>query len=803
MTDSVHIVAYDRQQLLKPIFEQFHEIFNFSYSFENDWTSAKALFLVEEENQTLDFVKRFTGKGVKIIYFEEATKKQSRFRQLKCNYGVDYVLELPIIEDEVAALLRTILREMPRIEVSEFIPHQLIKKYDEAIFDKLERIESLMHQTQKAETLNANLLEIRNEIHKITGTAATYGYPEAGKLCAAHEMYLYNIYSGKSYQALENIVRENRSFFRKLKLLFQHILLRIRSIPQEIIPSIERSDRIKEGSVNAKTLIRAVTSDFNLAFFLQSLAAKRSVTIRIDDNPQVLFESDALNEADLKLVISDEYFPYTKLTGIDLIKKMKDIIKESPPLFCIISDKEDLAKRIELMESGVDFIIVKPVTNRDVEEMINHSLQNRISFPAKILVVDDDPDFGSLVSEVLRSANFNPLYISDERELLRALDEFNPDMLILDIMLKSFNGKILLRALRKDSRYRDLLIVICTALPIEEADESAYTEGCDAVVHKPLIPHIFLSRLLNLFERKRSSIPKSEIDPVTGLMTKKLLFDQIETYVAYSSNDLRWSLIYLKISIWEELEKVLTPLEAKQVQILFSENMKTHFSTSVCMGTLSPGYFCLLFKRLSGSEIEFLLSSFFEKIQSKMMLPSRTDLQLSAVASAVLFSAKDAKLEEIAKVCGKGLLEAIRQGINTCKISRFGEFSTKPDYGKQIILVDDDLDLCEILEFAFEKYGYHVTKFHNLRDSLLFFAGLPQVEKDTLVILDRRLPDGDGLDLLRKIYDKFPRLKAIFLSSVSNEQEILDALRAGALDYLVKPFSIEVLLEKVSIFLNR
>lgn len=65
-----------------------------------------------------------------------------------------------------------------------------------------------------------------------------------------------------------------------------------------------------------------------------------------------------------------------------------------------------------------------------------------------------------------------------------------------------------------------------------------------------------------------------------------------------------------------------------------------------------------------------------------------------------------------------------------------------------------------------------------------------------LVILDIMLPDGDGISLCREIKAKYD-IPILFLSALSENDDIITALRAGGDDYLPKPYDIQVLIARV------
>src|SRR3989339_1672444 len=118
---------------------------------------------------------------------------------------------------------------------------------------------------------------------------------------------------------------------------------------------------------------------------------------------------------------------------------------------------------------------------------------------------------------------------------------------------------------------------------------------------------------------------------------------------------------------------------------------------------------------------------------------------------------------------------------------------------KKISIVDDDEDLLKLFIAAFEGKGFQVKTFVSGKEAIKGLIDKKEIESTDLLILDRMLPDMDGLEILQEIQKKTSlKCPVLFLSVLSSEKDILIGLKEGAIDYITKPFSIDVLLEKVS-----
>ena len=115
-----------------------------------------------------------------------------------------------------------------------------------------------------------------------------------------------------------------------------------------------------------------------------------------------------------------------------------------------------------------------------------------------------------------------------------------------------------------------------------------------------------------------------------------------------------------------------------------------------------------------------------------------------------------------------------------------------------IALVDDDKNILTSVSMLLEQEGYHVRTFADGAAALTALSSSPP----DLAILDIKMPRMDGLELLRRLRQNAD-LPVIFLTSKDEEIDELMGLNAGADDYIRKPFSQRLLLERVKAVLRR
>jgi len=117
----------------------------------------------------------------------------------------------------------------------------------------------------------------------------------------------------------------------------------------------------------------------------------------------------------------------------------------------------------------------------------------------------------------------------------------------------------------------------------------------------------------------------------------------------------------------------------------------------------------------------------------------------------------------------------------------------------RVLIVEDSRRLREYLERGLRRIGYGVDAVGDGRQGSIH----AQTTEYDLIILDLMLPELDGLSLLRAVREKGIETHVLILSARDRVEQRIEGLRAGADDYLVKPFSFDELVARIETLLRR
>jgi two-component system response regulator PilR (NtrC family) len=113
----------------------------------------------------------------------------------------------------------------------------------------------------------------------------------------------------------------------------------------------------------------------------------------------------------------------------------------------------------------------------------------------------------------------------------------------------------------------------------------------------------------------------------------------------------------------------------------------------------------------------------------------------------------------------------------------------------RVLVVDDEGLIRWSLNERLSSAGYEVLEAGDAASTLSYFReGAPPID---LVVLDLKLPDADGVDLLKRIKRVCPDCRVILMTAFGTPDKLLDARNAGAYDVVPKPFNLDKMLQTV------
>jgi len=119
---------------------------------------------------------------------------------------------------------------------------------------------------------------------------------------------------------------------------------------------------------------------------------------------------------------------------------------------------------------------------------------------------------------------------------------------------------------------------------------------------------------------------------------------------------------------------------------------------------------------------------------------------------------------------------------------------------KLILIVEDEEDILELIEYTLQKEGFETIGFLNIDKTL---KKVIEEEEISLVLMDRNLPGSEGTSFINEIKKEGHNLPVIYVTAKDKDEDILDGFDAHADDYITKPFNLKELTARVKAVIKR
>ncbi|MAQ32348.1 MAG: DNA-binding response regulator [Flavobacteriales bacterium] len=133
----------------------------------------------------------------------------------------------------------------------------------------------------------------------------------------------------------------------------------------------------------------------------------------------------------------------------------------------------------------------------------------------KILIVDDEPDIIEFLRYNLEKSNFIVDSVFNGKECIKRLNTFNPDLIILDVMMPKMNGVETCENIKSNPKFKDVIIVFLSARNENFSQIACYEAGGDDFISKPIQPKLLVKKIQAILKLKNAIITHKTINGIT------------------------------------------------------------------------------------------------------------------------------------------------------------------------------------------------------------------------------------------------------------------------------------------------
>ncbi len=308
-----------------------------------------------------------------------------------------------------------------------------------------------------------------------------------------------------------------------------------------VSPSLKKAAPVEAAPVAPDSLQLPVPSEFRI----YHLTAHGALSVALDQcfeaqglDVELVEDIDELKEllnalpADLAIVDA-EFGADLEGLGLD-VRGLRQ--KQGRKMRLVaFSDADDINLRLSARRAGVDALIVGAQTAADVIKRLRVLLEPGSDSPYRILIVEDDRSQALFAEGILRNNGMETLVVLDAMEVMPALEQFQPDLLLMDLNMPGANGIELTSLIREQEAFMHTPIVFLSGEHDEDRQFDAIDAGGDDFLSKPIRPRYLISAVQNRVRRHRAMENRQQKrvgkDSHTGLYEREDLLALINTHL--------------------------------------------------------------------------------------------------------------------------------------------------------------------------------------------------------------------------------------------------------------------------------
>tara|TARA_R110000868_G_scaffold63100_3_gene190200 strand:- start:658 stop:2310 length:1653 start_codon:yes stop_codon:yes gene_type:complete len=348
------------------------------------------------------------------------------------------------------------------------------------------------------------LQSLRDQLHKLAGTAGTFGFSSLGQ--RARELEL------DADQWLHTLQQEQQglqAFSHSLQLLAKQ---EFQSDPKQM-PAPQKAPLTKP----MQSTRRIYILEDQLAIGENMRQTLNNFGYQAEHFSRIAELDAALQQQLPDALIVDVNLPDESLTGLQYAAGLQERLAEPLPLL-VITTQNDFATHLEAVRVGAMGFFTKPVDIPQLENRLERCFSQQQGEPYRVLVIDDDRELASRFSLILRGANMRVEMLYEPAEIFARMRDFNPEVILLDVNMPDCTGPELAQIIRMNDEWLRVPIIYLSAETDINRQMSALIKAGDDFVTKPISDNALVAAVFSRAQRARLLSNALSRDSLTGLL---------------------------------------------------------------------------------------------------------------------------------------------------------------------------------------------------------------------------------------------------------------------------------------------
>lgn len=211
--------------------------------------------------------------------------------------------------------------------------------------------------------------------------------------------------------------------------------------------------------------------------------------------------------------------PLPDSTGYELAEAIRAVDGGHRTVIIIQGMQSGFLDKVQAIRSGADAFFEYPADHTEVIQKVFHLLDRDKPEQYKILSVEDDPQMADFIKLTLESAGYKIQQISDAHQFENTFLSFEPDLVLMDVMLGEMTGFELAKYIRQNDRFATLPIIFLTTQNKLHMHIRSARAGGDEHLVKPVAPQLLIATIAGRLEKARALKRLIDRDGLTRCLT--------------------------------------------------------------------------------------------------------------------------------------------------------------------------------------------------------------------------------------------------------------------------------------------
>ena len=371
------------------------------------------------------------------------------------------------------------------------------------------------------EEWNANAINrMRYLLHQLISTSSIMGYKQtedaARKLKTALE-------ETAIFQKARERVQEIEIEF---ELLWQVIRTeKPRENTAEKQPVKKLGDSLNDKDQRSQHLIYLADDDTAQAEKLAAQVNYFGYQVEIFHTLRAMIE--AIKQKPPEAILMDIIFPESPTAGLEAAKDILSLHPQTPIIF--ISVENSIETRLHAVKAGGRAYFSKPIEIGTLIDTLDKNINgDSASSPYRVLLIEDSRFQATFFARKLQNVGMETQILIDPLQLNKTLDEFSPDLILLDMYMPAATGMELAKVIRQIETYISIPIVFLSAETDKDKQLEAMKFGGDDFLDKSIKPEHLISTISTRVARYRELRQLMMRDGLTGLLNHTTVKERLE-----------------------------------------------------------------------------------------------------------------------------------------------------------------------------------------------------------------------------------------------------------------------------------